>query len=144
MESAWRWLVFPSVHIPFTIPSNWFSNHIESPYMPLLTNDPFDSIESAHSFLTLLRETVSEAKREVDNDVQRTSDSSVSRRLDALRIAAYKMEKLEFHLNRSSRILDDLRSLRRLLFEERMNRTGDTRAGRRELVALSQSRHSSR
>ena len=91
--------------------------------MPLLTDDPFDSIESAHSFLTLLRETVSEAKREIDNDVQRTSDSSVSRRLDALRIAAYKMEKLEFHLNRSSRILNDLRSLRRLLFEERMHRT---------------------
>jgi len=30
------------------------------------------------------------------------------------------MEKLEMHMNKSRRILNDLRSLRRLLFEERM------------------------
>jgi hypothetical protein len=29
------------------------------------------------------------------------------------------MEKLELHMNKSRRILNDLRSLRRLLFEER-------------------------
>jgi hypothetical protein len=39
--------------------------------------------------------------------------------LDALRIALDNLEKLELHVNRSSRILNDLRSLRRLLFEER-------------------------
>jgi len=86
-------------------------------------DDPFDSIESAHSFLTLLRETVSEARRELETDVQRASDSGISRRLDALRVASYNVEKLEFHLNRSGRILNDLRSLRRILFEERTHKT---------------------
>lgn len=34
-------------------------------------------------------------------------------------MALYNLEKLEVHLSRSSRILNDLRTLRRLLFEER-------------------------
>jgi len=104
--------------------------------MPLRIDDPFDSIESAHSFLTLLRETVAEARRELETDVQRASDSGVSRSLDAFRIAAYKVEKLEFHLNRSSRILNDLRSLRRMLFEERTHRTADSRAEAEEVIVL--------
>ena len=96
--------------------------------MPLRIDDPFDSIESAHSFLMLLRDTVAEARRELETDVRRASNSNVSRRLDALRVAAYNVEKLEFHLNRSSRILNDLRSLRRLLFEERTQRTAVDKA----------------
>jgi hypothetical protein len=95
--------------------------------MPSRIDDPFDSIESAHSFLTLLRENVAEAKQELETDVQRASNSDTSRRLDALRIAAYKVEKLEFHLTRTSRILNDLRSLRRLLFEERTPTTAETK-----------------
>ena len=91
--------------------------------MMMRIDDPFDTVESAHSFLMLLRESVSEAKQELHVDVQRASRSEISRRLDALRVAAYKMDKLEFHLARSSRILNDLRSLRRLLFEERQQRT---------------------
>jgi hypothetical protein len=43
-----------------------------------------------------------------------------------LRIALYNLEKLELHLNRSNRILNDLRTLRRMLLEER------TMAGRSE------------
>jgi hypothetical protein len=81
--------------------------------------DPFETIESAHNFVTLLSETVVEAKRELEVDVQRESSSTRSRRLEALRMALYSLEKLELHMNRSSRILNDLRSLRRLLFQER-------------------------
>ena len=80
---------------------------------------PFDSIESAHQFVALLAETVAQAKRDVEADVQRESGSQSPRRLDALRTALYSMEKLEQHMNQSRRILNDLRSLRRLLFEER-------------------------
>jgi hypothetical protein len=79
--------------------------------------EQFESLESAHDFVTLLAETVAETKRELECDLQRESTSS--RRLDALRLAAYNIEKLEIHLNRSRRILNDLRILRRLLFEER-------------------------
>jgi len=80
---------------------------------------PFDSIESAHEFVALLSETVREAKLDVEADVQRESTSEVPRRLDALRTALYSIEKLELYMNKSRRILNDLRSLRRLLFDER-------------------------
>ncbi len=84
------------------------------------TEDPFGTIESAHDFMVLLAAAVSQAKEELQADVDRESDRpDVSRRLDALRMALYNVEKLELHLMRSSRILNDLRTLRRLLFEER-------------------------
>jgi len=87
--------------------------------MPRHTEQPFDSIESAYDFLRILSETVAEAKRDLQGDVERESSSGSSRRLDALRIAFYSVEKLELHIHHSRRILNDLRSLRRLLFEER-------------------------
>ena len=82
--------------------------------------NPFGTIESAHDFMTLLAAAISEAKAELQMDVNRESaNGDLSRRVDALRVALYNMEKLEVHLSRSSRILNDLRTLRRLLFEER-------------------------
>src|SRR5579863_213525 len=84
-----------------------------------LNGSPFDSIESAHEFVALLAETVRQAKQDVEADVQREASAGSPRHLDALRTALYSMEKLEQHMNKSRRILNDLRSLRRLLFEER-------------------------
>jgi hypothetical protein len=81
------------------------------------TDDEFETLESAHEFVNLLARTVDEAKRELESDVRRETGSS--RHLDALRMALYGLDKLELHVNRSSRILNDLRTLRRLLFEER-------------------------
>jgi hypothetical protein len=87
------------------------------------SEQPFDSIESAYDFFRLLSEAVAEAKQDIDEQiqgqVQRESGSQSSRRLDALRVVHYSVEKLEFHIHCSRRILNDLRSLRRLLFEER-------------------------
>jgi hypothetical protein len=80
---------------------------------------PFDSIESAYDFVNLFSDSAAEAKRDLESDIQRELTSNAPRRLDALRLAAYNLEKLEVHLNKSRRILNDLRSLRRLLFEER-------------------------
>ncbi len=57
--------------------------------------------------------------RDVEADLQRESGSEFPRRLEALRTALYSMEKLEMHMSKSRRILNDLRSLRRLLFDER-------------------------
>ena len=82
--------------------------------------NPFETIESAHHFMALLSEAVAEARQEIENDAQRESSLSESRRLDALRMALYSLEKLELHVSRSSRILNDLRTLRRLLFGERI------------------------
>jgi hypothetical protein len=83
----------------------------------LRTEEQFESLESAHDFVALLGQTIAEAKRELERDVER--ESLGSRRLDALRIALYDLEKMELHVARTSRLLNDLRTLRRLLFEER-------------------------
>lgn len=83
------------------------------------TDMHFDSVESAHEYVQLLAEVVGHAKEEVSEDVIREADSDLPRRLEALRLLLYNLEKLEQHLKKSSRILNDVRSLRRLLFEER-------------------------
>ncbi len=77
----------------------------------------FESIESAHEFIGLLMETVFETKRDIEADAHQLSPQ-FPRRLEALHIALYSLEKLELHLNKSRRILKDLRSLHRLLFED--------------------------
>ena len=83
------------------------------------TGSPFDSIENAHEFLTLLAQTIFETKLDIEADVQRESSSNFPRRAEALKLTLYTLSRLEFHMNRSRRILNDLRTLRRLLFEER-------------------------
>jgi hypothetical protein len=79
----------------------------------------FESIESAHEFVGLLAEAVAAAKQDLEGDVQREAASKFPRRLQALRLALYNVEKLQLHMAKSRRILNDLRTLRRLLFEER-------------------------
>ena len=75
----------------------------------------FDTIESAQEFLALLREAVEEAKTTAETDVMQAE----GRNVDAIRVVLYKLEKLEQHLKVSGRLLNDLRTLRRLLLEER-------------------------
>jgi hypothetical protein len=81
---------------------------------------PFESIESAHEFLKLLADTVIEAKRDLEADISAEANTRVARRVEALRLACYKVDKLEHHLKASTRILNDLRMLRRVLLEERV------------------------
>jgi hypothetical protein len=83
------------------------------------SGSPFDSIESAYGFVSMFADSVADAKRDIETDMQRELTSNAPRRLVALQLAAYNLEKLELHLTKSRRILNDLRSLRRLLFEER-------------------------
>ncbi len=80
---------------------------------------PFDTIESAQDFIRVLSETIVEARQEVERDYERELAVPPSRHRDALQIALYNLGKLEQHMARSQRILNDLRSLRRLLFAER-------------------------
>lgn len=87
--------------------------------MSAAVENPFDSIESAHDFVALLAGTIGDAKRDLEADIDREGVENASRRLEALRLALYNLEKLEMHMHRSRRVLNDLRTLRRLLFEER-------------------------
>jgi hypothetical protein len=90
---------------------------------------PFDSIENAKDYVRLLQETVADARQEIAADLAAASEAQSDRRLDALRVIHYKLEKLEQHLHSSSRSLNDLRSLRRLLFDERAERSSVAKNG---------------
>jgi hypothetical protein len=79
---------------------------------------PFDSIENARDYLRLLLDTVAEVKRDVEADIV-VAEANSERRLEALRLVRFKLERLEHYLRSSSRSLNDLRTLRRLLLEER-------------------------
>jgi hypothetical protein len=78
---------------------------------------PFDSIESAQEFMQLLAESVEEAARDTEQDM---ASAASERQLDALRLVAYKLHQLREDVRSSSRLLNDLRSLRRLLLNERL------------------------
>ena len=80
---------------------------------------PFDSVESAHEYLRLLSETLLEAKGDIEGDLAAEADSQTQRRLEALRLVLYKLDKLEQHIKAGRRVLNDLRTLRRLLLQER-------------------------
>ncbi len=97
------------------------------------TEGAFDSIESAHDFIHLLAETVAEAKQDLAFDLQQ--ESSPSRRLEALRVVHYNLAKLETNIQRTSRMLNDLRTLRRLLFEERKGSASTSHAKMKALCA---------
>jgi hypothetical protein len=96
---------------------------------------PFDSVESAHEYLRLLEEAIAEAKRDVQDDLRMAEMKPADRRLEAQRLVHYKLEKLEQHLHNSSRLLNDLRSLRILLFEERRQMAGASSPAKRKSEA---------
>jgi hypothetical protein len=80
---------------------------------------PFDSIENAQDYLRLLLETIVEARVDITADLAAAEEARSERRTEALRLVQYKLEKLEQHLRSGSRTLNDLRTLRRLLLDER-------------------------
>ena len=86
------------------------------------TETPFDSVEGAQEYLKLLSTAVLEARQDVEADTRAQAGSEPQRRLEALRLVLYKLEQLEKHVKTSHRILNDLRTLRRLLLEERSAR----------------------
>ena len=96
---------------------------------------PFDSIESAHEYIRLLEEAISDAVQDVSADIAKISNGKSDRRVEALRLVHYKLQKLEQSLHNSSRQLNDLRSLRRLLFEERIELVASVTQGSGKHVA---------
>jgi len=77
---------------------------------------PFDTVESAQQFVELLVEAIEEARREVDSSMDAAQPE---RRLQALQLVSFKLAKLSGHMEISRRLLNDLRTLRRLLLSER-------------------------
>jgi hypothetical protein len=82
---------------------------------------PFDSIEGAQEYVTLLAEALEEAVCAIQHEkAVAAGTQSAERRLQALRLIDYKLNQLREHLSASRRILNDLRTLRRLLLGERV------------------------
>jgi hypothetical protein len=86
---------------------------------PLQT--PFDSVENAHQYVQLLVEAIAEAKSEIEADLAAAVAAKSQRRVQALSIVQFKLDKLQQHLTSGSRLLNDLRTLRRLLLDERLD-----------------------
>jgi len=82
-----------------------------------MNDAPFDTLESALEFLTLFEDAIYEAIQSVQDDI--ALEREACRRLDALRLVAYKLQKLQLHIASSKRVTNDLRTLRRLLLQER-------------------------
>ena len=82
-------------------------------------NKPFESIESAHEFVALLEESIQEAADDVRGHLREAEAAQDERQVRALNLALYKLTQLATNMHKSRRALNDLRSIRRLLFTER-------------------------
>ena len=80
---------------------------------------PFDSIEGSQEYVALLAEAIDEARQDVDADIAIAVADGADRRREALQLVSYNLAKLTLHITTSRRILNDLRTLRRLLLAER-------------------------
>jgi hypothetical protein len=79
----------------------------------------FDSIESSHEYVALLAGIIEESRRDVEADIALAHGENADRRKEALQLVSYNLAKLSMHMISSRRILNDLRTLRRLLHGER-------------------------
>jgi len=82
------------------------------------SESPFDNLESAHEYLSLLLDSIEEARKEVAAQALLPAHDEPERRTQALQLVSYQLTKLSFHTASSRRILNDLKMLRRLLLQE--------------------------
>ena len=80
---------------------------------------PFDSIEGAHEYIVLLEEAIAEAAKDLRGHQEQAPAQNDTRQLHALNLAILKLDQLSLQMRKSKRNLNDLRTIRRLLFEER-------------------------
>jgi len=80
---------------------------------------PFDNIEGSSEYVALLAESLDEARRDVEAEIAAADRDRADRRKEALLLVAFNLAKLNLHITSSRRILNDLRTLRRLLLAER-------------------------
>ena len=79
----------------------------------------FESLESSHDYVCRLGQAVDDAICQIEADIRHATANGATRRVEALRLAAYKLGLLRGHFVASRRLLNDLRTLRRLLLQER-------------------------
>jgi len=95
--------------------------------MPQERDSPFATLESAYEFVSLLREAVDDAQTSIlDEKVRAQAVTDAERRLHALYLVDHKLNRLRQHVLASQVLLNDLRTLRRLLLGERHGSGADT------------------
>ncbi len=82
---------------------------------------PFDSIESAHEFMNVLAITILENVRDLHLEYEAATREGQDRRARAVELAIFKAKNLNCYVHKSRLILNDLRTLRRLILNERKN-----------------------
>ncbi|MBV8732082.1 MAG: hypothetical protein JO336_19925 [Acidobacteriia bacterium] len=87
---------------------------------------PFDNIEGSHEYVAMLAEAIVEARQEIEEEVRLAEKEGAERRKQAMLLVAHNLDKLNLHISASRRILNDLRTLRRLLLAERTFTAGET------------------
>jgi hypothetical protein len=80
---------------------------------------PFDSIESAHEFMNILAATTLEVMGDLKRDRDVALRDGELRRAQAIDLAMFKLKMLRCQVQKSRRMLNDLRILRRLILNER-------------------------
>jgi hypothetical protein len=81
---------------------------------------PFDSIESAQDFLTVLASTILDEMKDLKRDYEVAVRDGEERRGRAIELAMFKLKTLSCYVQKSRRALNDLRMLRRLILNERL------------------------
>jgi hypothetical protein len=94
---------------------------------PAMAGDrtPFDSIEGSLEYLHLLSEVIEKTRKDVEGDVAAAEAEGAARRLEALRLVVYKLDRLAFHMDAGHRTLNDLRTLKRLLLGGRQRESDE-------------------
>ncbi|HXY39574.1 MAG TPA: hypothetical protein VEQ10_07890 [Vicinamibacteria bacterium] len=80
-----------------------------------MSETPFDSLQGAFDYVSLLLEAVRETRGHVAEDLQQAGAEGAPREAEALKLVAWKLERLESHLAAGRHVLNDLRRLRRVL-----------------------------
>ena len=82
---------------------------------------PFESIESAYDFMNVLAQMIMEAITDLHQDHQAAVRGGQDRRARAIELALFKAKTLNCYVHKSRRTLNDLRTIRRLIMNERMS-----------------------
>lgn len=82
---------------------------------------PFESIESAHDYMSLLAATALEAMGDLKRDHEAALREGADRRARAIELAMFKLKQFNCQVYKSRRMLNDLRILRRLILNERLS-----------------------
>jgi len=89
----------------------------------------FDSIESAQDFMKVLADTVLDSIKDLNRDQQAALQDGLNRQAQAIDLAIFKLKTLGCHVHKSRIILNDLRTVRRLILSERQPRERTMTAG---------------